>query len=129
MVLIVGAIIIKPMKPYTLLNLIKSYGSAYLTLFFLCLCSNLAKVQAQSVPLNYEIPEDGLEIPVNSPDEPSNTDVEDPLQPNFNNSGEPIMIFVPPPENRGEVSKRRRNLSDILVIEPMLLPPNSKNPY
>lgn len=125
----VGAIIIKPMKSYTWFKLIKSYGGAYLPVLLLCLCSNLAKVQAQSVPLNYEIPENGLEIPVNSADEQTHPEVEDQSPSNFNNFNEAIMIFVPPPENLDEGNKRRRNLSDILVIEPMLLPPNSKNPY
>lgn len=132
MVLIVGSILIKKMKHNSLLTLIKPRWIINLVVLCLFLVNNFTKVQAQSVPLDYDIPEDGISNPVTSPDETNNSENNENLDENTNqntnentnNLNEPIMIFVPPPDSNKEinVSQRRRSLSDILIIEEMLIP-------
>ncbi|GEM_PF-5182229 len=130
MVLIVGTILIKKMKHYSLLTLIKSHWIINLVVLFLFLVNNFTKVQAQSVPLDYDIPEDSLSIPMTSPDQTNieniNENSNENTNENTNNLNEPVMIFVPPPDSNVQENEnqRRRNLADILIIETMLIPDN-----
>ena len=109
------------------------YGIFITFLLLFSWCWNLEKIQAQTVPLNYDLPEDAIYIPVSLPDEPSFPDdsVDYDYENLENNSGgnlepfnESIIINVPLPENDGETTQNRRSLADILIIEAMLLPTN-----
>jgi hypothetical protein len=128
MVVIVGLFKMKKMKCYSVLSLLKSVWIIYLGVLFIALFCNLEKVQSQTVPLDYDLPENGVSIPMPSSDEFNennhNSNYSDGYNGNGENLDDPIMIFVPPPDHNEEenINNPRKSLADILIIEEMLIP-------
>jgi len=130
---IVATILNNNMKNYFVFQRQKSGFYLYLgfLLGFLLLILNLTKVQAQTVPLDYDLHRNDTSNPVTFPDETINNNDNSAEELSENqgsnsqeNNNEPIMIFVPPPDRNGQINVNppRKNLADLLIIQPMLIP-------
>jgi hypothetical protein len=113
------------MKSYSVASLLKSLWIVYLGLLLSALFFNVEKVQSETVPLDYDLPENSVSIPITPSDENNhNFNYSDGYNENGENLEDPIMIFVPPPYRNGEesINNPRKSLADILIIEEMLIP-------